>query len=202
MKLLELLNKESLARNLVDPDQGLDAAQVFSLVRDMPYQRASDRQPETTIKEWRGTCSGKHYLLHNLFGELGLPSKVVACTSITPVGSEVIPPEYQSLYEEAKRRFVDVHNYLLVSIPGGGEMIVDATWPLAARNHGMVVNKSFTLGQDQEIATEPIESWVIPPGIDPQAFKDELLREHFTPAELKFREFVISELSKETWGEQ
>ena len=27
---------------------------------------ASNRDPETTINEWRGTCSGKHYLLQKL----------------------------------------------------------------------------------------------------------------------------------------
>ena len=200
--MLELLHSAAVERNLIPPDKEIDAGLAFTLVRDMPYQRASDRKPETTITEWRGTCSGKHYLLHNLFRELDLPSKVVACTSTTPVKADVIPPEFQSLYEKANRRFVDVHNYLLVLVPGGGEMIVDATWPLSARNQGMVVNKSFILGQDQEIATKPIETWILPPGIDAQTYKDELLREHFTPAELQFREYVISEISKETRGER
>jgi len=198
--MLKLLHSAAVERNLIPLDTEIDPGLAFCLVRDMPYQRAGDRQPETTIKEWRGTCSGKHYLLHKLFEELGLPSRVIACTSITPVDEDLIPPKIQPIYEEANRRFVDVHNYLLVTVPGGGEMVVDATWPLTARSQGMVANESFTLGQDQEIATQPIESWVIPPGIDAQTFKDELLREHFTPAELQFREFVISEISKVTRG--
>ena len=202
MELLRLLHSAAVERKLIPPDKEIDAGLAFTLVRDMPYQRASDRKPETTITEWRGTCSGKHYLLHKLFEELGLPSKVVACTSITPVKAEVVTPEFQSLYEKANHRFVDVHNYLLVSVPGGGEMVVDATWPLSAHNQGMVVNKAFTLGLDQEIATQPIESWILPPEIDAQTFKDELLREHFTPAELQFREIVIAGISRETRGEQ
>lgn len=202
MKLLKLLHSAAVERYLIPPDREIDAGLAFTLVRDMPYQRASDRKPETTIAEWQGTCSGKHYLLQKLFEELDLPSRVVACTSITPVKAEVIPTEFQSLYEKANRRFVDVHNYLMVSVPGGGEMVVDATWPLSACNQGMVVNKSFIPGQDQEIATQPIESWILPPGIDAQTFKEELLHENFTPAELQFREFVISEISRETRGEQ
>ena len=63
-------------------------------------------------------------------------------------------------------------------------MVVDATWPLSASSQGMVVEKAFTLGQD--IATQPIKSWVIPPGIDAQTFKYKLLREHFAPESCSF----------------
>lgn len=196
MSKLELLKSEAIKRELLDQDQDLDAGLVFSLVRDMPYQRASDRQPETTIAEWRGTCSGKHYLLHILFEELGLPSQIIACTSITPVKPDEITPETQPLYEAANRRFVDVHNYLLVTVPDGSQMIVDATWPLSAKKFGMVVNEEFIPGQDQELATQPVETWVVPPGSDAQAFKDQILKDQFTPAELEFREVVIEALSR------
>jgi hypothetical protein len=198
MELLKLLESEAIERGLLQPGQELDAGRVFSLVRDMPYERASSRQPETTIAEWRGTCSGKHYLLQKLFNDLGLPSKIIACTSITPVDQEEIAADILELYEAANRRFVDVHNYLLVAVPGGREMIVDATWPLSAEKYGMVVNKEFVLGEDQKLAAEPVETWVVPPGRDPQAFKDQLLKEHFTPAELEFREVVIEALSRRT----
>jgi hypothetical protein len=196
MGLLNQLKSEAIERGLVEPDLELDAGLVFKLVRDMPYQRASDRRPETTIVEWRGTCSGKHYLLHKLFEELGMSSRIIACTSITPVDRGEISPEMQPLYEAANQRFVDVHNYLLVSTPDGGEMVVDATWPRSAEKHGMVVNKEFILGKDQELAAEPVEIWVVPQDCDAQAFKDILLIEHFTPDELRFREEVIEALSE------
>lgn len=198
MDLLKLLQSAAAERGLINPDQEMDAALVFSLVRDMPYRRASDRKPETIIAEWRGTCSGKHYLLHMLFEELGLSSTIIACTSITPIDPGEIRAEFQMLYDAANRRFVDVHNYLLVTTPDGEKMVVDATWPLSAEKHGMVVNKAFIIGQDQEIATKPLESWVVPPGSDAQTFKDQLLSEHFTSAELQFREVVIEALSEST----
>ena len=196
MDLLKLLQSAAAERGLINPDQEMDAALVFSLVRDMPYRRASDRKPETIIAEWRGTCSGKHYLLHMLFEELGLSSTIIACTSITPIDPGEIRAEFQMLYDAANRRFVDVHNYLLVTTPDGEKMVVDATWPLSAEKHGMVVNKAFIIGRDQEIATKPLESWVVPPGSDAQTFKDQLLSEHFTSAELQFREVVIEALSE------
>jgi hypothetical protein len=187
---------------LLDPDVENDAALAFTLVRDMPYRRASDRRPETTIAEWRGTCSGKHYLLKALFAELGLPSQLMACTTVYPIDSDDVPESERSLYEAANRRFVDVHNYLLVGLPGGGQTIVDATWPLSARKAGLqaslAVNETFVLGQDHHLAAEPLESWPIPEGRDPQEFKDELLRAHFTPDELEFREVVIRALGDMT----
>jgi hypothetical protein len=114
---------------------------------------------------------------------------------VEAVDPSKIPPSLKSLYEEANRRFVDVHNYLLVSVPEGGEMVVDATFPMSARKTGMVVNANFVIGEDQDIAAKPLESWVIPPEQDAQEFKDQLLNKYFTPAELEFREIVIAALS-------
>lgn len=198
MPFLSMLKSEAVRRGLLDPATEPDAAAVFALVRDMPYRRASDRRPETIITEWRGTCSGKHYLLQALFAELGIPSRVIACTTITPVDQEQVQKSLLSLYEEANRRFVDVHNYLELTLPDGSQMVVDATWPLSARKAGMVVNDSFVLGEDQQIAFTPLETWSIPPDRDPQEFKTELLRTHFSPAELAFREFVIQAIGDST----
>jgi hypothetical protein len=196
--LLLEIRKAALVRGIIHNGQEMDPRLVFSLVRDMPYQRASDRKPETIISEWRGTCSGKHYLLQKLFEQLGFETKIVACTSITPVDPGDISPQVEPLYTAANCRFVDVHNYLLLSVPGGGEMIVDATWPLSAEQHGMIVNKEFVLGKDQHIVTTPIESWVVPADADPQAFKDQLLQEKFSLDELKFREVIIQAISEST----
>jgi len=198
MSLLDLLKHAAVHRGLVDPDAEMDAATAYTLVRDMPYRRASDRRPETIIREWQGTCSGKHYLLRALLAELDLPSQIIACTTVVPVDPVDVPEHLLPLYESANRRFVDVHNYLLVTLPGDKRMVVDATWPLSAAEAGLTTNASFVLGQDQQIAAQPLESWPIPPSYDPQEFKDELLQAHFTPAELLFREEVIRALGERT----
>jgi hypothetical protein len=75
-------------------------------------------------------------------------------------------------------------------------MVVDATWPLSARKEGRISNESFVLGTDQQLAVVPIASWPIPEGRDPQEYKEELLREQFTPAELEFREIMIQAVSE------
>lgn len=198
MSLLDILKREAEQRGLLDLGAEMDAATVFALVRDMPYRRARDRRPETTIREWQGTCSGKHYLLQGLFAELGLPAQIIACTTVVPIDQAEVPDHLLPLYESANCRFVDVHNYLLVDLPGGGQMVVDATWPLSAAGAGLKTNPEFVLGQDQRIAAEPLKSWPIPPGRDAQDFKEELLQSHFTPAELLFREEVIRALGERT----
>jgi hypothetical protein len=75
-------------------------------------------------------------------------------------------------------------------------MVVDATWPAAYRKYGLVVNEDFILGQDQHIASPPLQIWEVPPGQDPQAFKDEILRQNFTPLELEVREDFIRTLGE------
>jgi hypothetical protein len=77
-------------------------------------------------------------------------------------------------------------------------MVVDATWPLTARKNGFKANDAFVLGQDHQLAAEPLETWPIPPDRDPQEFKAELLKAYFTPIELEFREEVIRALEERT----
>ena len=194
--LLERLYAAAAQRDLLEPGTQIGLVEAYTLVRDMPYQRASDRRPETLIDEWRGTCSGKHYLLSALFAELGYHSQVMACTSVEAIGEDNIPPELHDLWASAGGRFVDVHNYLVLELPDG-EMVVDATWPLGSQQYGLKVNMDFVLGQNQQLACNPIRSWAVPEGEGPQAFKEQLLRQHFTPAELEFRDAFILALG--TW---
>jgi hypothetical protein len=63
---------------------------------------------------------------------------------------------------------------------------------------GTVVNERFILGEDHRIACEPLKTWVVPEGRNPQEFKDEILKESFTPQELAHREEFIKTLGKVT----
>ncbi|MCP4362072.1 MAG: hypothetical protein GY796_29030 [Chloroflexi bacterium] len=198
MNLLELLKLEAVMQGLLDEETKIDPAAAFTLVRDMPYLRASSREPETIIREWRGTCSGKHYLLKALFAELGLYSHLIACTVELQLDPDQFSNNLRDILEASNGRFVDVHNYLLLQL-AEGEMVVDATWPLLTKALGMIVNETFTLGQDQKIAYAPTQTWIVPEDGDPQAFKDELLQAHFTAEELASRDAFIQTLSQMLW---
>jgi hypothetical protein len=191
--LLQTLKTKAVERGLLKPEQELDAAKAFFLVRDMPYIRASSRDPETIIREWRGTCSGKHYLLKKLFAELGYASRLIACTTVLHIDPKEARGKLRKLLEQSEGRFVDVHNYLVLELPGK-DMIVDATWPLATRGMGTVVNEHFVLGEDHQIACTPIKTWIVPEDRDSQQFKDEILRDSFTPEELAHRDEFIKTL--------
>jgi hypothetical protein len=195
--LLETLKSEALKRGLLKQGEEIDLEQAFLLVRDMPYIRASTRDPETIIREWRGTCSGKHYLLKGLFAELGYASRLIACTTVTHIDPQKVKGKLRRLLEQSGGRFVDVHNYLVLELPGQ-EMIVDATWPLATKGMGTVVNEHFVPGQDHQIACEPLKTWVVPEDCNPQEFKNEILEATFTPQELAHREKFIQTLGKMT----
>lgn len=193
--LIDMLQKEATRRGLISADQPVDAATAFELVRDMTYQRASDRQPETLIREWRGTCSGKHYLLQALFAELGMHSRLIACTTETRLDPDQVHERLRPIMETGGGRVVDVHNFLILDHPQG-EMVVDATWPAGYQQYGLVVNERFEPGVDQHIAATPIEKWVVPPDKDPQAFKEKILRERYTSLELQVREEFIRTLGE------
>jgi hypothetical protein len=191
--LLETLKSNAVERSLLEPNEPIDLEKAFLLVRDMPYIRASSRDPETIIREWRGTCSGKHYLLKGLFAELGYTSRLIACTTVVHIDPERAPGKLRELLEQSNGRFVDVHNYLILELPGQ-EMIVDATWPLATKGTGTVVNERFVLGENHQIACQPMKSWVVPEDADAQEFKNHILNDTFTPEELAHRDEFIKTL--------
>ena len=191
--LLETLKSKAVERGLLKPEEEIDIEKAFLLVRDMPYTRASSRDPKIIIQEWRGTCSGKHYLLKRLFAELGYASRLIACTTVTHIDPQKVRGKLRRLLEQSEGRFVDVHNYLVLELPQK-EMIVDATWPLATKDMGTVVNERFVPGENHQIACEPLKTWVVPEDRDPQEFKNEILKESFTPQELAHREEFIKTL--------
>lgn len=179
MALAPLLATEARRRGLLGEHDPLSAAEAFRLVRDMPYVRASDRRPETILREWRGTCSGKHYLLAAVFADLGLPATVIVATHhFTPENSPWLPPRLMT--EVRLAPLPDVHTFLRVQYDAvdGEWMTVDATWPAAARRVGLPANLAFASGKDQQVACEIEEVFHVPPDEDPQALKARIIDLH------------------------
>ncbi len=173
--LISLLEEESRRRGLLAEDEPLTAEWAFALVRDMPYRRASSRRPEAIVEEWQGTCSGKHYLLADIFRELGLETQVVMVTHrFTPDNTGHFPQELRALVTDGA--VPDVHTYLRLSTPEG-LLVVDATWPSSAVPLGMPVNREFVPSRGMTIACDPIETLPVPDGRDPQEFKEQVIRE-------------------------
>lgn len=175
MPIIPTLKAAAEGRGLHPADRPVDAAAAYALVRDMPYRRASSREPEVTIAEWRGTCSGKHILLQVLLEELGLASTMLlAPHEFSADNSPWLPP---ALLDEVRRAPVpDVHNFLRVQPEAEADWItVDATWPLTYESLGLPANHRFDPDQDMAIAADPIEIHHVPPGLDPTEMKERIL---------------------------
>ena len=171
--LLSLLERESRERGLLAEGESVTVERAFSLVRDMPYRRASSRRPEAIVEEWQGTCSGKHYLLADIFREMGLEARVIMCTHrFTSQNTGHLPEELRRLV--AYGPVPDVHTYLRVNTAQGWT-VVDGTWPGSAAPLGMPVNGEFAPGRDMIVACDPIETLPVPEGRDPQEFKEQMI---------------------------
>lgn len=190
--LLTTLREQAQARGHLNPDVDVSAHRVFSLVRDMDYQRASSRDPEVIIREWRGTCSGKHYLLKALFEGMGYQAKLVMCPHwFTQENTGGFPDDLKALL--AGGPVPDVHTFLRVDT-GGSWTQVDATFPLWAEPLGLTVNLRFQPGVDMKLACHPEEFLEVPAGEDPQRFKEQVI-ESFCGPDSPTRERFIQGLA-------
>jgi transglutaminase-like putative cysteine protease len=114
---------------------------LFEHVRDLSYEYpAADRQPVAVLKRGRASCSGKHYLLGELFRRQGLPVRHMICTHRFNESPLPFPDEMQALLE--KNEIVDLHDYLQICVDGAW-IDVDATWELPLRDYGFPVNDEW-----------------------------------------------------------
>ena len=81
-----------------------------------------------------GSCSGKHYLLGELFRRQGVPVRHMLCTHRFNDSPLPFPDHMQDLLR--KNEILDVHDYLQICVDGDW-IDVDATWPLRLRDFGL-----------------------------------------------------------------
>ncbi|HVM98348.1 MAG TPA: transglutaminase-like domain-containing protein, partial [Candidatus Acidoferrales bacterium] len=113
---------------------------VFEHVRDIPYSFPASRDPQEVLRNGCGSCSGKHYLLGELFRLLGLKARHMICThrfNESPIGFEEAMQEMLR-----KNEIVDLHDYLQIDVDGAW-VDVDATWQKELREFGFPVNEEL-----------------------------------------------------------
>ena len=173
-ELAHYLEREARRRNLLLHGEDLTAQRAFALIRDMPYKRASSRRPESIVEEWQGTCSGKHYLLAEVLREMGMEVDVMMSPhQFDQENTGHFPEELQEMLADGP--VSDVHTFLKVRT-GLVWTVVDATWPSSVEPLGMTVNHEFNPGIDMTLACNPLETYRVPPGQDPQQFKEDLIQ--------------------------
>ncbi len=162
---------------------------VFERVREIPYVYPSSKDPSTVLQEGRGSGSGKHYLLGELFRLLGLSVRNMLCIhrfNESPIG---FPNHLQAMLE--KNEVMDIHDYLQIYVEGKW-IDVDATWPSLLREFGFPVNDEWDGTSPMLLSVSP-EEVIIVRG-DPEKAKGDLLSK-WTPRQRQLRKQFLEGLS-------
>jgi hypothetical protein len=162
---------------------------LFERVRDLPYSYPSTRDPRAVLQQGRGSCSGKHYLLGEMFRLLGLPVRHMICTHRFNESPLPFPPPMQEMLR--RNEIVDLHDYVQIGV-GDGWVDIDATWERGLREFGFPVNEEWD-------GTSPMLLSVVPEDYavaerDPERLKEELLSK-LTPRQRALRKQFLAALS-------
>jgi hypothetical protein len=162
---------------------------LFERVRDLPYAYPSSRDPIAVLRQGHGSCSGKHYLLGELFRMLGLRVRHMICTHRFNESPLPFPPPMQEMLR--KNEIVDLHDYVQISV-NEGWIDIDATWERGLREFGFPVNEEWdgTLPMLLSVVSE--DHTVVQQ--DPERLKEELLSK-LTPRQRMLRRQFLEALS-------
>lgn len=103
----------------------LQIVKIFENVRDIPFGSISSRNPIDVYKANKGTCSGKHFLIKELYKGIGLKTKDMICMQRWkdliwfPTGNYTIVNFSDELIKMLNEyEIIDFHNYLKILVKG------------------------------------------------------------------------------------
>ncbi len=167
---------------------------LFERVRDLPYVYPASRDALEVLRNGRGSCSGKHYLLGELFRRLGLSVRHMVCTHRFNESPLPFPDEMQALLR--RNEIIDLHDYLQVLVDG--EWIdVDATWELGLRDYGFPVTDDWDGRRSMLLTVIPEEHEQVEG--DAAKVKEEMLSK-LTPRQRALRKQFLEALGN--WVEE
>lgn len=163
---------------------------LFERVRDIPYTYPASRDPEDVIRQGRGSCSGKHYLLGELYRRLGLRVRNMICSHRFNESPLPFPDEMQGMLR--RDEIVDVHDYLQIDIDGTW-VDIDATWEKGLRDFGFPVTEDWDGSSSMVLSVVPDEH--IQVDREPARVKEELLAT-LSPRQRSLRKRFLEALSR------
>lgn len=113
---------------------------LFEKVRDIPYGDIGSRDPLQVYKQQKGTCSGKHALLKNLYLTLKIPVKDGIIMHSFNELSVVFSENIQQLLKEST--IMDPHNFIKIK-RNNTWITLDATWDIGLKKVGFPVNENW-----------------------------------------------------------
>lgn len=137
--------------DLKDPDL---FKKVTLHVRDIPYGSIGSRNPEDILKSNMGTCSGKHFLLKDIYEYLGFEVKDMIAIHFFNNLPVKLSDELLGLLNEGK--IPDPHNFLRVK-RFDKWLDIDITWDKALAGSGFEVNENWDGKSNMNICVVPEE---------------------------------------------
>jgi transglutaminase-like putative cysteine protease len=162
---------------------------LFECVRDIPYCYPASRDPVEVLQQGAGSCSGKHYLLGEMYRLLGLRVRHMICTHRFNESPIVFPPPMQELLR--KNEIVDLHDYLQIALDEQW-VDIDATWQRELREYGFPVNEDWDGKSAMPLSV--VSEDVAVAERDPERLKEELLSK-LTPRQRTLRKQFLEALS-------
>jgi len=163
---------------------------IFERVRDIPYGVINSRNPEDVYRKNKGTCSGKHLLLKELYLALGMQVKDVICFHLYEELPRNIdyPLELRKILEE-NEGVPDFHNFIQIYI-NNNWITLDATFDKSLEGY-FVVNE-WDGKSDTKLSVNPLRFWELE---KPLEFKVRMLNQ--LPLEIqKGRELFLKKFSE------
>ena len=164
---------------------------LFERVRDIPYSYPASRDPEEVLRTGVGTCSGKHYLLAELYRRLGLRVRSMICSHRFNESPLPFPDEMQAMLR--RDEIVDMHDYLQIEV-GGDWMDVDATWEKGLREFGFPVNEDWD-GKSAMLLSVVPDELVVVDGVEAARMKEEMLAK-LSPRQRSLRKQFLDALNR------
>lgn len=127
---------------------------LFEKVRDIPYGEIGSRDPEEVYRNNKGTCSGKHELLKELYHELGINTKdFIAIHRFRDLNVD-FPSNIKEILDRSD--IIDPHNFFKILVDGKW-LTIDITWDKPLAIAGFPVNENWNGKSDMEICVIPLD---------------------------------------------
>jgi hypothetical protein len=122
---------------------------LFEKVRDIPFGRMGSREPKDVYEKNKGTCSGKNFLLKELYEAIGVKTKDIVCLQrwkdLTwfPDDTYDVVKLPNDLFEILEtNEIVDFHNYLKIFVDEKW-VTVDVTIDLPLKKLGFYTTEKW-----------------------------------------------------------
>ena len=163
---------------------------LFEKVRDIPYADIGSRNASDVFKQNKGTCSGKHELLKELYQEIGVQVKNFLIMHRFKYMSVNYSAEIKKILDRSD--ILDPHNFIKILV-NNKWIIVDATWDKALKKLGFIVNENWDGHSDMKITVVPTGN--IYETTNPILLKKELISKLSAQVQ-KDRKLFLKELTK------